>query len=115
MSTFWIKYLPDFIKEKVEGRHELQKAIGNTGWLFADNILRMGVGLLVSVWVTRYLGPEQFGALSYATAFVFVFSSISMLGLDWIVVRNIAALQYRNHADQSSIISTILVKEDTTQ
>ncbi|MFZ4857333.1 MAG: flippase [Desulfuromonadaceae bacterium] len=89
MNLTWVQYLPTFIRVKVEGRHDLQKAIGNTGWLFADNILRMGVGLFVSVWITRYLGPEQFGALSYATAFVFVFSSISLLGLDWIVVRNI--------------------------
>jgi O-antigen/teichoic acid export membrane protein len=73
----------------VEGRHDLQKAISNTGWLFADNILRMVVGLLVTVWVTRYLGPEQFGQLSYATAFVMLFSSIALLGLDFIVVRNI--------------------------
>lgn len=89
MNQTWTRYLPAFIRERVDGRHALQLAIGNTGWLFADNILRLGVGLLVSVWVTRYLGPEQFGSLSFATAFVFVFSSLASLGLDWIVVRNI--------------------------
>lgn len=89
MNQTWTQYLPAFIRQKIEGRHALQQAISNTGWLFFDNILRMGVGLVVSVWVTRYLGPEQFGLLSFATAFVFVFSSAASLGLDWIVVRNI--------------------------
>jgi len=89
MSNAWTRYLPAFIRNKVEGRLQLQQAITNTGWLFADNILRMGVGLLVTIWVTRYLGPEQFGLLSYATAFVMLFSSIALLGLDFIVVRNI--------------------------
>ena len=48
----------------------LRKIIANTGWLFADRILRMGVGLFVGVWVARYLGVQQFGVFNYATAFV---------------------------------------------
>ena len=63
--------------------------IANTGWLFADRILRMGVGLFVGVWVARYLGVEQFGVFNYATAFVALFSTLSTLGLDAIVVRSI--------------------------
>ena len=89
MNKIWTRFLPAFIRKNIEGRHELQKAIGNTGWLFADNILRMGVGLLVSIWVTRYLGPEQFGQLNYAVAFVGLFSTIALLGLDGIVIRNL--------------------------
>jgi O-antigen/teichoic acid export membrane protein len=89
MNAWWTKYLPEILRRKLEGRHSLQQVIGNTGWLFTEKILRLGVGLLVSIWVTRYLGPEQFGLLSYATSFVLLFSSIGLLGLDSIVVRNI--------------------------
>ncbi len=89
MNQSWIKFLPDVIRIKIEGRHALQKAIGNTSWLFIDQVIRLGVGLLVGVWVARYLGPQQFGALSYALAFVSLFSSVVSLGLDSIVVRNI--------------------------
>lgn len=67
----------------------LRKIIANTGWLFADRILRMGVGLFVGVWVARYLGVQQFGVFNYATAFVALFSTLSTLGLDGIVVRSI--------------------------
>ena len=89
MNQSWIRYLPAFIRQRLEGRHDLQKAIGNTGWLFAENILRMVVGLVVGVWLARYLGPKQYGLLSYALAFVALFSPIASLGLEDIVVRNI--------------------------
>lgn len=49
----------------------------------------MGVGLFVGVWIVRYLGPEQFGLLSFATAFVGLFGAIAALGLQRIVVRDI--------------------------
>jgi O-antigen/teichoic acid export membrane protein len=57
--------------------------------MFAEQILRMVAGLLVGVWVARYLGPAQFGLFSYSVAFAALFSSISRLGLDSIVVRNL--------------------------
>jgi PST family polysaccharide transporter len=63
--------------------------IANTGWLFADRILRMGVGLFVGVWVARYLGAKQFGLFNYASAFVALFNPISTLGLNAVVIRNI--------------------------
>ena len=59
------------------------------GWLFFDKVMRMGVGLLVGVWVARYLGPEQFGLFSFASAFVGMFGALAGLGLQSIVVRDI--------------------------
>lgn len=49
----------------------------------------MVVGLFVGVWVARYLGPSQFGLLSYAQAFVGLFTAFATLGLDGIVVREL--------------------------
>jgi len=57
--------------------------------MFAEQILRMIANLAVGVWVARYLGPSQFGILSYAVAFSAIFSSIAKLGLDNIVVRHL--------------------------
>jgi O-antigen/teichoic acid export membrane protein len=85
----WIQLLPPFLRARLDGRYTLQKILGNIGWLFADRILRMGVGLFVGVWIARYLGPEQFGVLNYAIALVCLFSALATLGLDGILVRNI--------------------------
>jgi len=51
--------------------------------------LRITLGLVVSVWLARYLGPNQFGTYSYALAFVTLFGALASLGLDEIVVREI--------------------------
>jgi len=61
----------------------------NTSWMMVEKILRMFVGLFVGIWIARYLGPEQFGLLSYAQSFVFLFIAIATLGLDGIVVREL--------------------------
>lgn len=66
------------------------KIVANTGWLFADKILRMGGSLLVGVWIARYLGVKDFGLLNYAIAFVALFNPIALLGLDGIVVRQLS-------------------------
>jgi len=61
----------------------------NTAWLFTEQFLRMIAGVLVGVWVARYLGPEKFGLFSYALALVSIFQEIAKLGLDGIVVRDL--------------------------
>lgn len=57
--------------------------------MFGEQMLRMVAGLLVGVWVARFLGPQQFGLFSYAVAFASLFSGIAKLGLDSIVVRDL--------------------------
>lgn len=61
----------------------------NTSWMFAEQMMRMVAGLLVGIWVARYLGPDQFGVFSYTVAFSALFSSIAKLGLDSIIVRDL--------------------------
>jgi polysaccharide transporter, PST family len=54
-----------------------------------DRMLRMGVGLLVGVWVARYLGPAYFGTFNYAFAIVTIVGGLASLGLDSVVVREV--------------------------
>jgi PST family polysaccharide transporter len=74
---------------KLTDRHNLQALIANSGWLLTDRIIRMLVGFFVTAWIARYLGPESFGQLNYAIAFVALFNAIATLGLDGIVVREL--------------------------
>ena len=66
-----------------------RRYFANTSWLFAEKILRMVVGILVGVWVARYLGPERYGLFSYAQSFVGLFAVVATLGLDSILVREL--------------------------
>ena len=63
--------------------------LSNTSWLLGEKILRMTVGIFVSIWLTRYLGPAQFGLYSFAISFVGIFSVIATFGLDEIIVKNL--------------------------
>lgn len=77
----------------------------NTSWLMGEKILRMFMGLFVGIWVARYLGPEQFGLLSYAQSFVFLFTAIATLGLDSIVVRELV----KNEDKRDILLGTAFV------
>ncbi|WP_047549297.1 flippase [Psychroserpens sp. Hel_I_66] len=65
------------------------KYFKNTFLLFFEKILRLVVGLFIGVWVARYLGPEKFGLLNYAISFVIIFSFVTTLGLNNIIVREL--------------------------
>lgn len=80
-----------------ESSPNLRKVVKNVQWLLFDNAVRLGLGLFVTAWLVRYLGPTQFGTLSYAIAFVALFNYIGTLGLDTIVVRNIARAPSRTN------------------
>lgn len=58
-------------------------------WMLAGQVVAMAVSLLVGVYVARYLGPGQFGVLSYAISLAWLFSALSRLGLESLVVRDL--------------------------
>jgi O-antigen/teichoic acid export membrane protein len=97
MNAVWFKFLPDFVRRRLHGRPILQTALGNMGWMLADRSMRLGVGLIVGVWIARYLGPQRFGLLSYAVAFSALFGAFATLGLDGIVIRELAKYPERKN------------------
>lgn len=71
------------------GSEAFKKYFANTSWMFAEKVIRLLIAFFVGVYVVRYLGPENFGVLSYAISFVGLFATIATLGLDSIVVREL--------------------------
>lgn len=74
----------------------------NTSWLMGEKVLRLLVGLFIGVWVARYLGPKDFGLLSYAQSYAFLFIVISNFGIDGLIVRDLV----RDEEDQNVILGT---------
>lgn len=72
---------------KLKSSFKVRAIIVNTGWLFADRILRMVGGLFIGVWVARYLSVQQYGVFNYTYAFVGLLAPIANLGLDNVVIR----------------------------
>lgn len=92
----------DFIRNRLQGRPNLARIIGNVGWLSFDKFFRMGIGVFVTILVARYLGAERFGLLSYAGSFVALFGVIASAGLQHIVVREIVG----NNSSEGNLIGT---------
>ncbi|MBZ0201106.1 MAG: flippase, partial [Ignavibacteriaceae bacterium] len=86
----------DQINTKINfGSEAFKKYFANTGWMFGEKIVRMILAFFVGIYVVRYLGPEQFGLLGYAIGFVGLFSTISTLGLDGIVTRELVKTPHK--------------------
>lgn len=68
----------------------------------AERVLRLSITLFVGVYIARFLGPIQFGKLSYALSIVAIFSAFSVLGLDGIVVRELT----NKHSSRDAILGT---------
>lgn len=86
----WLRFLPRGLRQRLADRNTLIAVIDNSGWLLLDRLLRLLLGLLVGAWVARYLGPAQYGELAYVLAYLAFFQAVASLGLDAIVVRDIA-------------------------
>lgn len=63
----------------------------NTIWILSEKVLRLIAGVLVGLWVARYLGPDRFGVLSFGIAWVGLFAILATLGLPHVVSRQLVA------------------------
>jgi O-antigen/teichoic acid export membrane protein len=61
----------------------------NATWLLAEKIVRYGGGAVLTIWISRYLGPAAFGVLSFSLALASLFTGLGSLGLESISVREL--------------------------
>jgi O-antigen/teichoic acid export membrane protein len=78
------------IKTKIDfSSQAFKKYFTNTSWLLAERIIRLVISFVVNIYVIRYLGPNDFGLLSYAISFAALFATLSTLGLDSLIIREL--------------------------
>jgi len=88
--------------KSLQNHQGFMKYFSNSVWLLLEKILRIVVGLFIGVWIIRYLGPDQFGTLSYIGSFVGIFGSIASLGVDVILVRELV----KTHDRRDELLGT---------
>ncbi|MBT1700335.1 flippase [Fulvivirgaceae bacterium PWU4] len=67
----------------------IQRYLQNVSWLLFEKVFTFFIAMVVSVYVARYLQPEQFGLLSYAISFAGILSVITV-STDQVIVRELA-------------------------
>ena len=65
----------------------LNKNIANAGWIIGCKIIQALLGAVISMLTARYLGPSNFGVISYAAAIVAFAIPITKLGLSQVLVQ----------------------------
>lgn len=77
----------------------------NIGWALVGKVVTLLGGFIVGIFVARYLGPEQYGLMSYVISYIAIFQAIASFGLDNIEIREEA----KNKDDRDAIIGTAFV------
>src|SRR5690606_29004207 len=104
-----------------------KKYFENVFWLISEKVFSLGISLLTGIYVARYLQPEAYGMLNYAMSFVGIFASLSHLGIDNIMVRELTRMPERRNEIRGTVyvlkmggsmtlfilVTTILVLMDT--
>lgn len=92
LHTIAQKLLPTWIYERVIGRWNvdgLKRYTSNTFWALLARTINTLVSFLVTIYLVRYLGPENYGNLSYAISFIGLFGIIATLGIDNVLYRDL--------------------------
>lgn len=65
------------------------KEVKNAGWLIGGKVAQMVLSLFVGVLSARYLGPANYGILSYGKALISFFMSLCTLGINSVIVKEL--------------------------
>ncbi len=86
----------------LKNHHAFMKYFKNTSWLLWERMFQMVIGFFIIILLSRYLGPENLGLLSYSQSYIGIFLVFSSLGLDVILVRELT----KNKENSNKIIGT---------
>jgi PST family polysaccharide transporter len=83
----------------------VRQSASNLIWTGSEQLLRLFTGLVVGLWVARYLQPVNYGLLQFAMSWVALFNAIAWLGVGEAVLRDFVQ---RPH-DHPRILGTALL------
>lgn len=85
----------------------MNKFLKNTSWIVFGQIFQMILSFFIGLLSVRYLGPTNYGSITYISSYVSFFSSICLMGLDTVVINKLVYYQER---DGEVIASAILLR-----
>ena len=67
----------------------LKKYLINTFWVLFEKGIRMTLGFFILAGVIKYLGPREYGTLSYAKSYATLFQALVFMGINEVLVREL--------------------------
>lgn len=90
-----------FFKKSLRNKN-LRNGLVNSTWIIIGKILQILISLIVGILTARFLGPTDYGLISFSTTIITFFLIITNLGLENIIVKEISY----NTDDTNKIIGT---------
>lgn len=79
----------------------------NFCWLAMEKVLRISLGIFVLAYIAKNLGPTDYGTLSLSTSIIAIITSVAMLGLKNIIVKEL--LEGKGDDDSDIVYSAFLI------
>lgn len=76
-----------------------KKSVRNSAWIIGEKIYQMVLNFVLTVMVSRYLGPANYGVLNYGSTLVSMFLVFTKLGLDTMITN-----EFVKHRDEEGAI-----------
>ncbi len=65
------------------------RIVQNAGWIIGGKIGQMLINFVIGLLTARYLGPSNYGLISYAAAYTTFFTAICNLGINSVLVKEL--------------------------
>lgn len=93
------------ILNKVIQRFRNNKEVKNASWLICGKLAQMILSFFVSILTARYLGPSNYGTISYVNAYIAFFTSLCTLGINSVIIKDFV----EKPQEQGAAIGTTLI------
>ena len=91
--------------KRIMNRITQNKVVRNASWLVGGKAVNMILAFFIGLLTARYLGPNNYGLINYATAYTTFFASLCTLGINSVIVKEF--IDYPN--EEGETIGTTLV------
>jgi len=83
------------------------KLVKNASWIMFEKIFQMFISLVVGMLTARYLGPSNYGMISYVASFIAFATPICNLGMDTVLIKKIV----EHPDDEGEYVGTAIIME----
>lgn len=74
----------------------MKRLLKNTSWLIVNQIFQMILSFFAGLLTVRYLGPSNYGSITYVASYISFFSSVCLMGLDTVVISKLVNYQKKD-------------------
>ena len=72
------------------------KLVSNASWIMVGRVFQLVLTFVTTMLVTRYLGPDEYGKITYVNSYIQLFLPLCTLGMNDIVVKELVDHRDRN-------------------